>query len=217
MWGCCFGRGAMGARWRGRSMRVGLGASRFTPFPRRREGAGPKSAFGAGRLLLLGSVSCGVAVGERPTVPHHPGIHIRAVGRKAGREHAFVLVEARRLASEVSPIDVASQLLCRDVPAGPRPSLGIGAGLFEFGRIDSMQANAGAQNSDRVAIDHDRRADDGRKRQRGRMLANINGDRGCQQNEKRDRASTRACVADCVSSDCPSGHVTRQKQGSGIG
>ena len=112
------------------------------------------------RLRFRRPIGAGIAVSQRPTLLHQPGVDIRTVRQGANRKHAPVAVEARRLALELPPGKVVDQLMGCGPSARPRSVGGIGAGLVALGSIDSLQAEAGAGDVDGVAVDHPCLADD---------------------------------------------------------
>src|SRR5689334_25336885 len=98
------------------------------PLPRRQKTSGPDAASGSARLVFLGPVSFRI-VGQRPTVPHHPGVDVGAIRQRAGREHAAIAVETRSLALEGLPGDARDDRLRGGLSAQPCPIVAVGAGL----------------------------------------------------------------------------------------
>ena len=78
------------------------------PFPGRHEGSHPYAALGGLRLVLRRSVIAAIAVRQRPTLPHHPGVDVGTVGNEADREDPMVAVETARLAPQLAGADMAS-------------------------------------------------------------------------------------------------------------
>src|SRR5262249_50404309 len=139
------------------------------PFGRRNEGAGPDAALTGLRLVLLGSICTGEAVGHGPTLPHHPAVDVGAAGCGANRQHAPIAIESSGRAGQLAAGKIELQLMRCRATARPRLAAGIGAGLIRFRRVDALEPNAPAGDIDGVAVDHVGPADDRRRRRAAPM------------------------------------------------
>src|SRR5262245_2391784 len=75
------------------------------PVRRRDEGSVPDAAARRLRLGLLGRVGPAEARRDRKTLPHHPGVEVAAVAKRAQRDRPSVAVGGPRLAAHHLAVD----------------------------------------------------------------------------------------------------------------
>src|SRR5262245_2695346 len=160
--------------------------------------------------LLLRAVT---AVRDSPTLTHHPGVDVGAIGTEASRKDAIVAVDTARLARQVARADVAPELLCGCLAARPCLPPGIDAGLLPLGSIDPLQANARSGYFDAVAVEHPRLADQRRRRLRRPGSVRVEADQSDQQYESDERPGVAAAlsIASRAWSVCPRSHRSRRR------
>jgi hypothetical protein len=181
------------------------------PLPWRHKASRPYSALGGLRFRFLGRVDLCKAIRQGPALPHHPCVDIGAIRQRAYRKDSPVSIEGSAIACQLPPSNVRPELTRGRSSAGPRRSFGIGACLIRLGRVDALQANAGAGYLDRVAVDNPRIADDGWLRLGIAVVVGVESDEARCHNDTDDRwnIDTRGCVPCGVSSGGPSSHGGR--------